>query len=49
VVSEEGHGATFRIELPERQPNAPRVAKEDIATAHSSSAGLAKPSIEVVD
>ncbi|HZC66687.1 MAG TPA: ATP-binding protein, partial [Candidatus Dormibacteraeota bacterium] len=49
VVSEEGHGATFRIELPERQQNAPKVAKEDVAAAHSSGAGLAKPPIEVVD
>jgi hypothetical protein len=48
-VSEEGHGATFRIELPERQQNAPKVAKEDVAAAHSSGAGLAKPPIEVVD
>lgn len=49
VVSEEGHGTTFRIELPERQPNAPKVAREDVAAAPSSGAGLAKPPIEVAD
>jgi len=34
--------------LPERPPNAPKVAKEDLSAAHSG-AGLAKPPIEVAD
>jgi two-component system nitrogen regulation sensor histidine kinase NtrY len=49
VVSEEGHGATFRIELPERQSDAPRVVAEDAAAPQPPTASAAKPPIEVAD
>ncbi len=49
VVSEEGHGATFRIELPERQSDAARVVAEDAAAPHPPAASAAKPPIEVAD
>lgn len=49
VVSEEGHGATFRIDLPERQPNAPKVPAEDVAAAQAPGTGAVKPPIEVAD
>jgi two-component system nitrogen regulation sensor histidine kinase NtrY len=49
VVSDEGHGATFRIELPERQTDTPRVPVEDVVPSQPSAAGTAKPPIEVAD
>jgi two-component system, NtrC family, nitrogen regulation sensor histidine kinase NtrY len=33
VSSEEGHGTTFRIELPQRQPNQPAAAREDASVS----------------
>src|SRR5271166_3076768 len=48
VVSEEGRGATFRIELPQRQEGARHLATEAAAAPHASpSASVAKPPIEV--
>jgi signal transduction histidine kinase len=48
VVSEEGRGATFRIELPQRQEGARVVAAEEFATPRpGSSEGASKPPIAV--
>jgi signal transduction histidine kinase len=49
VISEEGRGATFRIELPEHQPGSlAKVAAEDNAAPRvTASIGAAKPPIEV--
>jgi two-component system NtrC family sensor kinase len=48
VVSEEGRGATFRIELPQRQERARGSSAEEIAAPHvSNSASAVKPPIEV--
>ena len=48
VVSEEGRGTTFRIELPQRQEVARSSAAEEVAPPRAStSAGTWKPPIEV--
>jgi len=48
VVSEEGRGATFRIELPQRQERARGTATEEAAAPQASgSASAVKPPIEV--
>jgi signal transduction histidine kinase len=46
VVSDEGRGATFLIELPQRQEGARTLPAEEVAPAHASPAA-AKPPIEV--
>jgi hypothetical protein len=48
VVSEEGRGTTFRIELPQRQEHMrTSVAEETAATRGTGSAGAVKPPIAV--
>jgi two-component system, NtrC family, nitrogen regulation sensor histidine kinase NtrY len=44
VTSEQGHGTTFRIELPQRQAHRPAAAQEDSASAKSSPPTLAAAS-----
>jgi hypothetical protein len=45
-MSEEGRGATFRIELPQKQEGARSLASKKVAPVHGSAA-MAKPPIEV--
>jgi signal transduction histidine kinase len=47
VVSEEGRGATFRIELPERQMHAPVDMSGTTTGTQSAAADLPKPPIAV--
>jgi hypothetical protein len=47
VVSEEGRGATFRIELPQRQTDAPVDAGGPETSAQSAAADLPKPPLAV--